>query len=108
MAMSHKDTVENVVVLGDNRGLSNQFVPRGMARDLEAAAADGFLKRPCRGWGWRLTTSGKALMAEVNKARNEHHAALESAGFDPNKKLSEMTPEEILAFVAWNDSKEGE
>lgn len=47
----------------------------------------------------------KKALAEKRARKAAHHSALREGGFDPNKKLSEMTPEEVEAFIAWTHAK---
>lgn len=49
------------------------------------------------------------VVKAASKAKREHQQARENEvreqGFDPNKPVGDMTPEEVQAFIAWLDSK---
>ena len=51
------------------------------------------------------TRAYKAARKAAIEAREAHRAEMVSAGFDPDKPVADMTPEEIQAFVAWRKAR---
>lgn len=49
----------------------------------------------------------KAANKAKHDARQAHRNMIVAGGFDPDKPLSQWTKEEVLAYVAWQDSQEG-
>ena len=73
--------------------------------ELEMAVSEGLATVTYRQIGrrWKLTPAGRAIVTDAVAQRAAHSQAIEAAGFDPDKPLSQMTPEEVAAFIAWNE-----
>lgn len=71
-----------------------------------AAAVDHGYLTPRRGsWGHRVTPLGHELLKAMNARREANDKEIRDAGFDPYKKVCDMTPEEVLRFSEWNHTR---
>lgn len=102
LAEAAVQTAIEVVSMQGSRG----FMPLPAHRyGYDKAVGIGYLKAPTRGYGYRLTPSGKALVAHLAAKKAASDAALVAAGFDPNKRLVDMTEAEVEAFAAFHAAK---
>jgi len=96
---------------------STHFLKAGTKKDFQCGSHVRTLGRPVDGSDVRsdpwLVDCGRCRSSKAWKDANqakidairERHELAESGGFDPDKPLSEMSKEEVLAFIAWRDSQ---
>ena len=97
-------TIEQVVREVARLDEGHGYWPKGSleVNKRYAEAMDAGVILPKRGsWGHQLTIAGRKVMAEINAREQAHHDDLRAAGFDPKKRISDMTDTEIAAFKAW-------
>ena len=108
--------IETAVLVVSNLDQGRGYTPKQLRDESKAdfdkaavgyrtAVQNGYLTPVSRGWGHRVTDKGKAVLAELVARRQAHEARLRSAGFDPNKPVAQMTPAEVEAFIAYQDSR---
>lgn len=56
----------------------------------------------------RRSPAWKAASKAKNERKQKHRDMIVEGGFDPDKPMSEWTTEEVMAYVKWRDSQEGE